>query len=87
MMIKKQWTSMNDLGRCQRKIVPGVTNRCIRSIGGNLRISAAKSARSAQSRWGLRVVLRSTATSWRSTRSSMSLDPDERPSNINRFSR
>jgi hypothetical protein len=53
----------------------------------HLRTSAANSARSAQSRRGLELVLRSTATSWRSTRSSTSLDADERPSNINRFSR
>jgi hypothetical protein len=43
--------------------LPGVTNRCTRSNGGNLRTSAANTARSAQSRRGLRSVRRSTATS------------------------
>jgi hypothetical protein len=61
--------------RCQRKIVPGVTNRCPHSIVGRARTSAAKTARSAQSRRGFGLALRSTATSWRSTRSSTSLTP------------
>jgi hypothetical protein len=73
--------------RCQRGIVPGVTKRCPRSICGNLETSAARIARSAQSRRGLEFALRKTATSWRSTRSSTSLDADERPTNNNsRFS-
>ena len=45
---------------------------------GRRRIRAANSARSAQLRRGLGVVLRSTATSWRRTSSSMSLDDDAR---------
>ena len=74
--------------RCQRRIVPGVTKRCPRSIRGNLRTSAANTARSTQSRRGVGLALRSTATSRRSTRSSTSFDADERPSNNNnnRFS-
>jgi hypothetical protein len=60
--------------RCQRRIVPGVTNRCPHSICGNLRTSAANTARSAQSRRGFGFALRSTTTSWRSTRSSTSFD-------------
>jgi hypothetical protein len=67
-------------------MVPGVTKRCPRSIGGNLQTSAARIARSAQSRRGLGFALRKTATSWRSTRSSTSLDADERPNNNSRFS-
>ena len=39
--------------RCQRRIVPGVTTRCRRSICGNLRTSAANTARSAQSSRGV----------------------------------
>jgi hypothetical protein len=46
----------------------------------------ANTARSAQSRRGVGVALRNTATSWRNTRSSTSLDADERPSNNSRFS-
>jgi hypothetical protein len=42
--------------------------------------------RSAQSRRGFGLALRSTATSWHSTRSSMFLDAGERPSNNSRFS-
>lgn len=38
--------------RCQRRIAPGVTKRCRRSIVGRARTSAAKTARSAQSRRG-----------------------------------
>jgi hypothetical protein len=40
--------------RCQRGIIPGVTKRCRRRICGNLRRSAANTARSAQSggAWG-----------------------------------
>jgi hypothetical protein len=72
--------------RCQRRIVPGVTKRCPRSICGNLPTSAARIARSAQSIRGLGFALRKTATSWRSTRSSTSLDVDERPNNNSRFS-
>jgi hypothetical protein len=63
-----------------------VTKRCPRSICGNLRTRAAKTARSAQSRSGFGLALRSTATSWRNTSSSMSLDAEERPSNTSRFS-
>jgi hypothetical protein len=49
--------------RCQRRIVPGVTNRCTRSIGGRARTSAANTARSAQSIRGWGLALRSTASS------------------------
>src|SRR4051794_40007802 len=66
--------------RCQRRIVAGVTRRWLRSARGNRRISAANTARSAQSRRGRGLVRRRTATSWRSTRSSTSLAPDLRPS-------
>jgi len=38
--------------RCQRKIVSGVTTRCLRSIIGKTRTSAANTARSAQSQRG-----------------------------------
>ena len=62
------------------RTVPGVTSRCIRSVPGRSRISAARTARSAQSSRGRGLVRRSTATSCRSTRSSASLEADERPS-------
>ena len=62
----------------------GVTNRCLRSICGSLRTSPANTARSAHSRQGFGLALRSTATSWRRTKSSTSLDADERVSNISR---
>ena len=52
---------------------------------GRRRISAANTARSAQSRRGLGLVLRSTATSWRRTSSSMSLDDDARPSSVSQL--
>jgi hypothetical protein len=45
------------------QIVLGVTNRCTRSIFGMARTSAANTARSAQSRRGFGLALRSTATS------------------------
>ena len=38
--------------RCQRRTVPGVTSRCTRSLPGRSRISAAITARSAQSKRG-----------------------------------
>ena len=66
--------------RCQRRTVPGVTSRCIRSRAGRSRISAARTARSAQSSRGRELARRSTATSCRSTSSSASLEADDRPS-------
>jgi len=66
--------------RCHRSTVPGVISRCIRSFPGRSRISAARTARSAQSSRGRGWVRRSTATSCRSTSSSASLDAAERPS-------
>jgi hypothetical protein len=71
--------------RCQRRIVPGVTKRCLRSIVGKARTSAANTARSAQSKRGFGLALRSTVTSWRNTSSSTSLDADERGSNNSRL--
>ena len=54
---------------------------CLREAArGRSRISAAMTARSAQSRRGLGLVRRSTATSCRRTSSSAFLDADERPS-------
>jgi hypothetical protein len=64
---------------CHRRIVPGVTSRCARSVLGRCRISAARTARSAQSIRGLGWVRRSTATSWRRMRISVSLDAEDRP--------
>jgi hypothetical protein len=55
-------------------------------IRGSLRTNAANTARSAQSRRGFGLARRSTATSCRNTRSSTSLDADERPSSNSRFS-
>jgi hypothetical protein len=66
--------------RCQRRTVPGVTSRCARTLAGKSRISAARTARSAQSSRGRGWVRRSTATSCRSTGSSASLEADDRPS-------
>jgi hypothetical protein len=66
--------------RCQRRIVSGVTRRWRRSARGSRRTSAAKTARSAQSRRGLGVVRRSTSTSCRRTSNSTSLMADVRPS-------
>ncbi len=65
--------------RCHRRTVPGVTSRCVRSAVGRSRMSAARTARSAQSYRGLGWVRRSTATSCRSTSTSMSVDAGERP--------
>jgi hypothetical protein len=56
--------------RCQRRTVPGVTSRCARTCAGKSRISAARTARSAQSSRGRGWVRRTTATSCRSTGSS-----------------
>ncbi len=66
--------------RCQRRTVPGVTSRRIRSRADRSRISAARTARSAQSSRGRGWVRRSTATSCRSTSSSTSFEADDRPS-------
>ena len=68
--------------RCQRRIVPGVTKRCFRSIVGNARTSAANTARSAQSKRGFGLALRSTMTSWRRISISMSLAAVLRASNL-----
>jgi hypothetical protein len=57
----------------------GVTSRCIRSRAGRSRISAARTARSAQFSWDRGWVQRSMATSCRSTKSSASLEADDRP--------
>jgi hypothetical protein len=64
--------------RCHRRTVPGVISRCIRSCAGRSRISAARTARSAQSSRGRQLARRSTATSCRSTSSSASLEADDR---------
>ncbi len=66
--------------RCHRRTVPGVISRCIRSFPRGSRISAARTARSAQSGRGRGLVRRRTAASCRSTSNSMSLDAGERPS-------
>jgi hypothetical protein len=55
-------------------------SRIQRSAWGNRRTSAANTARSAQSVRGRGLVRRSTATSWRSTRSSTSFAAEVRPS-------
>jgi hypothetical protein len=47
--------------RCQRRTVPGVTSRCIRSFAGRSRMSAARIARPAQSSRGRGLARRSTA--------------------------
>jgi len=65
--------------RRHRTTVPGLTSRCARSVPGKSRISAAMTARSAQSSRGLGLVRRSTAGSCRRTSNSASLDADERP--------
>jgi hypothetical protein len=64
--------------RCQRSRVPGVTIRRLRSTVGRIRASAASSARSVQSIFGLGLPRRSTATSCRRTRISASFDADDR---------
>ncbi len=64
--------------------VLGVTRRWQRSALGSRRTSAATTARSAHARCGLGLLRRSTATSWRSTRSSMSLVEDVWPSSMTR---
>jgi site-specific DNA recombinase len=71
--------------RCHRNTVAGVIRRWPRSAAGRRRISAANTARSAQSRRGFGLVLRSTATSWRRTRSSTSLDDDARGSSVSQL--
>jgi len=72
------------LPRAEAAVPPQHTAGCdqpvIRRLPGRSRISAARTARSAQSSRGLGVVRRSTATSCRSTSSSMSLEAGERPS-------
>ena len=66
--------------RCHRRTVPGVTIRRARNFPGRSLISAAMTARSAQSSRGLGLVRRSAATSCRSTSSAAFLDADERAS-------
>ena len=66
--------------RRHRSTVPGVTSRCSRSLLGRRRISAAGTARSAQSSRGRGLMRRRTATSCRSASSSAFFDADERPS-------
>jgi hypothetical protein len=51
-----------------------VTSRWARSPAGSSRASAARTARSAQSGFGLATCRRSTVTSWRKTIISASLD-------------
>jgi predicted DNA-binding protein (MmcQ/YjbR family) len=77
---KRHWNTITLDGSLPDQMVPGVISRCIRSFPRGSRISAARTARSAQSSRGLGLVRRSTATSCRSTSNSMSLDADERPS-------
>jgi len=61
-------------------MVPGATRRWARILAGSRRIKAARTARSAQSKRGLGLVRRSTATSCRNTSSSTSLVEAVRPS-------
>jgi hypothetical protein len=61
-------------------VLRALLRRCIRSLGGTSRISAARTARSAQSSRGRGWVRRSTATSCHSTSNSASLDAADRPS-------
>ena len=56
------------------------------SVGGWGGVDAASSARSVQSRRGWGLVLRSTAASWRRTRSSMSLDDGAQGSSVSQLS-
>ncbi len=60
--------------------VAGVTSRWFLSGFGSSRVSAARIARSVQSRRGLGFPRRRTATSWRNTSSSAFLDAVERAS-------
>jgi hypothetical protein len=62
-----------------RQFLSGVTRRWQRSTRGSRATRAANTARSAQSIRGRGLVRRRMATSWRSTRSSMSLLADVRP--------
>ena len=68
------------------KIVFGLTRRWQRSARGSRRIRPANTARSAQSRCGLGLVRRSTATSCRSTSNSMSFVEDGRRSSTTSLS-
>ena len=61
---------------------PTATSRCARSVLGRCRISAARTAWSAQSIRGQGWVRRSTSTSWRRMGISASLDAEDRPSRI-----
>jgi hypothetical protein len=63
----------------------GVTSRWARSCAGRSRVSAVRTARSAQSRRGRGLVRRSTATSCRSTSSSAFLQADDRLSRISQL--
>jgi len=67
-------------------MMPGATTRYPPAASArNLETSAARIARSTQSRQGLEVTLHKTATSRRNTRSSTSLNAELRPTNNNRF--
>jgi len=68
-------TSWSQVGGASNTVAR-VIRRYSRKLAGRRRISAANTARSDQSRRGRGLVLRRTATSWRRTRSSMSLDDD-----------
>ena len=65
------------------EVVAGVIRRWTRSCVGRCRTRAANGARSAQSRRGLGLVLRRTATSWRRPSSSMFSDADARLNRVN----
>jgi hypothetical protein len=62
-------------------MVPGVTRRYWRRGRGSSRMSAASTARSAQSSRGWGLARRNTATSWRRTSSSTFFDAEDRPTN------
>jgi len=68
---------------CQRSSVPGVTSMPNRRAFGRSPASAATTVRSAHDRRGRATCRRSTASWWRRTRISMSLDRLERPSRTN----
>jgi hypothetical protein len=74
---QRRWVTRR---RCHRSTVPGVISRCIRSLAGSSRISAARTTRLGHSSRERGFVRRSTATSCRSTSRSTSLEARERPS-------
>jgi hypothetical protein len=68
--------------RCLRRMVPGVSRRYWRTVGGRGRMSAASTARSAQgSSRGVGLAGRTRAPSWRRTSNSPFVDAEDRPSN------